>query len=317
LIHEGGFMSATRGATGPIFDIARALVGVDAVFGGHSHTIVTTRVGTLPVVVANNAGKGYIDMRMTLDSTLTPTFDARYVAIDTDAPNGYKAANPVSDPAVKAIVEAAKEEVGGKFKVVIGSASTNLTRVQDVRPYGESYLGNWACDVTRARVAADVGIQNNGGIRIDVPRGDITVGTVYTLMPFDNTICVFALSKVQLKGILEQAFNDEDKARNVTVGKGIQVSGIRVIYDSSLPSFARVVDITHSDGSPIGATEVVKAATNNFLATGGDGFLDFTKYPYTDTNILVRDALLDEVQRNGRIAAVMDRRIRNAAEPSR
>jgi 2',3'-cyclic-nucleotide 2'-phosphodiesterase / 3'-nucleotidase / 5'-nucleotidase len=314
LIHEGGSVSSKGIPTGPIFDIAKSLVGVDAVFGGHSHTIVNTKVGTLPVVIANNAGKGYIDMHMTLDARMMPRFDARYVAIDTDAPNGYKAASPVSDPAVKAIVAAAKEEVGGKFKEVIGSTPANLTRVQDVQPYGESYLGNWACDVTRAKVAADVGIQNNGGIRIDVPKGDITVGTVFTIMPFDNTICVFTLTKAQLMGILEQAFNDEDKAKNLTVGKGIQVSGIKVIYDSSLPSLSRVVDITHGGGSPIAATDVLKVATNNFLATGGDGFLDFAKYTYVDTNVLVRDAMLEDVRHNGRIAAVMDKRIQNAGK---
>jgi 2',3'-cyclic-nucleotide 2'-phosphodiesterase / 3'-nucleotidase / 5'-nucleotidase len=313
LIHEGGSVDSKGIAKGPLFDIARALVGVDAVFGGHSHTIVNTRVGAMPVVIANNAGKGYIDMKMTFDVGKAPRFAAEYVAIDTDKPNGYKAGTPVSDPPVKAIVEEAKKEVEGPFREVIGSAQKNLTRVQDVSPYGESYLGNWASDATKSAVTADVGIQNNGGIRIDVPKGDVTVGTIFTIMPFDNTICVFMLTKAQLKGVMEQAFNDEDKAKNIPPGKGIQVSGIKVVYDSSLPSFSRVVDITHGDGSPIAATETLKVATNNFLATGGDGFLDFAKYAFVDTNVLVRDAMIGDVRRNKGIVAVMDHRIGNAA----
>jgi 2',3'-cyclic-nucleotide 2'-phosphodiesterase / 3'-nucleotidase / 5'-nucleotidase len=314
LIHEGSNQSDKTNATGPIFDIANGLKGVDAVFGGHSHTIVTAKAANgVPVYIANNAGKGYIDAKMTIDPNGKVSFvdDASsYVAIDNTNANGYKAATPAVDADVKTIVDSAQKEVGPTFDEVIGTTSTTLTRIQDVQPSGESYLGNWSADVIRAKVKADVGFQNNGGIRIDIPKGNITVGSVYYLMPFDNEVCTVDMTKAQIKTVLEQAFMDG--------GKGIQLSGLKVTYDIARKSMDRVTNITRADGTSISDTEKLKVATNDFMMTGGDGFGGFVTAggavkgaPANDTHILVRDALIENVRDKKGIVASMDSRITN------
>lgn len=304
LIHEGDNLD---GKTGPIFDIANKLVGIDALFGGHSHSILNTTVNGMPVYIANNAGKGFIDAKMTVDSSKKVSFTGSYIDIYTDKPNGYKAASPLQNPEVKAIVDSAKAELGPVFSEKIGTASMDLNRIQTAIPYGESYLGNWSADVIRAKAGADVGAQNNGGIRIDVPKGDITVGTIYYIMPFDNELCVINMTKAQLKVILEQAFADG--------GKGIQISGIKVTYNSAKPSGSRVIDITRENGSAINDTEKLKVATNDFMATGGDGFGGFVdaggKDPSVNTHVLIRDALIEDVKAKGAITAVLNSRIVN------
>lgn len=35
---------------------------------------------------------------------------------------------------------------------------------------------------------ADISLQNGGGVRVDIAQGDITVGRIYTLLPFKNTL---------------------------------------------------------------------------------------------------------------------------------
>jgi 5''-nucleotidase/2'',3''-cyclic phosphodiesterase and related esterases len=303
LMHEGDNLD---GRTGPIFDIASKLVGVDAIFGGDSHSIVNTTANGMPVYVANNAGKGFIDSKMTVGTDGKVTFSGTYVDINTTNANGYKAPNPVLDPEVKAIVDAAKAEVGPTFDEVIGTSAIDLTRTQQDKPYGESYLGNWSTDVIRARANADVGIQNNGGLRIDIPYGNITVGTIYTLMPFDNELCVLSMTKAQVKVVLEQAFMDG--------GKGIQLSGLKIKYDSTKPSGSRVLDFTRADGTPIGDNETLKVATNDFMATGGDGFAGFKAVSYDNTHILIRDALIDDVRAKKTISTTLDGRIKNMAK---
>ncbi|MDF2882549.1 MAG: 2,3-cyclic-nucleotide 2-phosphodiesterase [Clostridiaceae bacterium] len=311
VIHEGSNQDLT---TGPVFDIANKLTNVNAVLGGHSHTKVqATAANGIPVVIANNAGKGFIDLKMSVDSSNKVSFlntSSSYTAIDTTAANGYKAANPVTDPDVMSIVKAANDELGPVFNVKIGSTSKNLTRTQDGTPYGESYLGNWSTDVIRQNAKADVGLQNNGGIRIDIPSGDITVGTIFYLMPFDNVVITVNMNKAQLTKVFEQAFADN--------GKGIQLSGVKVKYDMSKPSGSRVVSLTRADGSAISDSETLKVATNDFVGTGGDGFTEFTdpavKASYVDSHVLVRDILIDNVKANSGIVTSMDSRIENSVK---
>lgn len=304
LIHEG---DKGDGKTGPIFDIAGKLKGVDALFGGHSHTILNTTVNGMPVYIANNAGKGFIHSTMTVAADGKVSFAGEYVDIYTDKSNGYKAANPVVDANVKAIVDAAKAEVGPIFNEIIGAASQELNRTQMGAPYGESYLGNWNTDVMKSKAGADVAMQNNGGLRIDIPQGDITVGTIFSFMPFDIELCVFNMTKAQIKVVLEQAFMDG--------GKGIQIAGLKVSYDSARPSGSRVVDITRENGAAISDTEKLKVVTNDFLATGGDGFKGFVDAgTYENTHVLVRDALIENIKANHTITAAMNSRIANLAK---
>lgn len=302
LIHAG---DDRTGKAGPIFDITKQLIGVDAVFGGHSHTVVNAVAENgIPVYIANSSGKGYIHVQMTIING-KPNFIGNYVALDNA--NGYKTSNPIYDMEVQDIVDRAYDNLKPIFDEKIGFTDTNLTRTQNQSPYGESYLGNWVTDVMRKKVNADVALQNNGGIRIDIPKGDITVGTIFYLMPFDNTIVKIQMTKEQLKAALEQAFIDG--------GKGIQISGLKVKYNLSRPSGDRIVDISREDGRVISNTEKLVVATNDFMATGGDGFSALKDAggadPKNNTFILVRDALIEAVRNTGKIETLMNKRIIN------
>ncbi|MCX7694642.1 MAG: 5'-nucleotidase C-terminal domain-containing protein [Caloramator sp.] len=298
LIHEGNINDR-------IIGIANNLVGVDAVFGGHSHTILNTKASNgIPVYIANSSGKGYIHVKMTITDG-KPAFTGNYIALDNAS--GYKTTNPIYDADVQAIVDRAYNDLKPIFDVKIGFTDKSLTRTQKQSPYGESYLGNWVTDVMRKKLNADVAFQNNGGIRIDIPAGDITVGTIFYLMPFDNTLIKLEMTKTQLKAVLEQAFMDN--------GKGIQVSGLKVKYDPTRPSGDRVVDIVREDGKAIADAEKLVVVTNDFMATGGDGFTAFLSAggadPKNNTFILVRDALIEAVKETGKIETSMNNRIAN------
>ncbi len=300
LIHEG-ITPTSPYNSGPLLDIANQLTGVDAVLGGHSHVYAQlTASNGIPVVEGNCNGKGFIDLKLTraADGKLTFNTNNSYVAIDTTStayPYGYKAANPTVDAAVSQIVSDTKADEGPILNEVLGSVAIDLTRTQSSSPYGESLAGNWATDVTRAAGNADFGFQNNGGLRCDISHGPITMATLYTFMPFDNTVVTCDMTGNQIKTVLEQAVQDG--------GKGIQVSGLTFTYDPNLPSGSRILSINKNDGNSIDFNDQIqtyKVATNNFMAGGGDGFAAFTRAAnMIDTNILIRDALANAIKTAG------------------
>lgn len=297
LVHEG---DNNDNSTGPIFDMANKLNNVDAIFGGHTHTKVcaTSSNTKIPVFIGNSSGKGYINAKFTLTDDKqvkfeNPTYENSYVPLDNET--GYKAINPKVNLEIEKMVKKADEKTNPITQEIIGSnTDKELTRIQQGAPYGASILGNWASDVTRKAADAEIGFQNNGGLRIDIPTGDITVGTMWKFMPFDNTVYKLKMKKSDIKAVLEQAVGDG--------GKGIQISGIKFTYDSNNPSGNRVIDITRENGAVISDSEVLSAGVPDFLAAGGDGFKAFINCggsdPANDTHIVIRDAFINWCKNN-------------------
>ncbi|MFL0248761.1 bifunctional metallophosphatase/5'-nucleotidase, partial [Candidatus Clostridium stratigraminis] len=329
-IHEGNdTTNAANGPiTGPIATIADGLVGsVNAVFAGHSHTEVHALSSKgMPIYIAKSNGKGLIDVKMTVSSTGAVTFPtpsaSDYIALDTTNANGYKIGNPnlkpgdsgyvagtpIQDSATKAIVDAANVQLGPTFNEVIGTIPADLGKNgfdANNNPI-ESQLGNWASDAVKNSAKADIGVANNGGLRTNFSKGNVTVGQVFNFMPFDNEINTVKVNYAQLKAILEQAVMDG--------GKGIQISGIKFYYDLSRPNLDRVVKITKENGEPI--TGTLTLAGPDFVLTGGDGFTAFNDAAVkatldTTKHVLARDAFIADIRANKTIKVVMDSRLVN------
>ncbi|MCP4071525.1 MAG: bifunctional NAD pyrophosphatase/5'-nucleotidase, partial [Hyphomicrobiales bacterium] len=114
---------------------------------------------------------------------------------------------------------------------------------------------------------ADMALHNAGGIRIDIPAGDLTVGTVYTLMPFGNTLFVLELTGKEVKTVLESGLSKGG-------GAFPNVAGIRYTADKTKPE--QLVSVEIKNGS-VGWTAlddntVYRMVTNSYIAGGGDGY---------------------------------------------
>ena len=320
-VHEGG---------DALPKFVSKLSGVNAVFGGHSHSKLDTVVKDadnkdVPTIIAKNNGQAYVDLQMTVNADKTVSFSKdNYKELKMDA------TTPI-DSEVKTIVDEAYKNLAPTFDEVIGKTTKNFTKDQSDQPYGESQLGNWMADVVKAKGEAEVGVVNNGGIRLSpIVAGDIKVGTIFNLMPFDNTICTVKMTGAQLKILLEQALQDN--------GKGIQVSGIKFTYDMSKQGYVpadtktgkqevmgqRIVKLTKEDGTAIKDTDTIKVAAPDFLATGGDTFTVFVDYKnikdtFEDLSLtkgqdyLVRNALISDVRAKKTIAATLGNRIVNGS----
>jgi 2',3'-cyclic-nucleotide 2'-phosphodiesterase/3'-nucleotidase len=168
---------------------------------------------------------------------------------------------------------------------VVGHVSSDLTRSRQ----GESAVGDWVADAMRDTARVDIAFQNAGGLRADVAAGDLTVGDVFEVIPFDNTVVTVTLTGAQVLETLEQG---------VSPTNCVQLSGLKLVYDPQKPRGQRVVSATLPGGKPIDPAARYKVATNDFMAQGGDGFTTFAKGPdLVDTGILVRESIQAYVAR--------------------
>jgi 2',3'-cyclic-nucleotide 2'-phosphodiesterase (5'-nucleotidase family) len=111
---------------------------------------------------------------------------------------------------------------------------------------------------------ADVAIHNTlGGIRDDLPAGEITYGDVYEMFPFDNRIVHLQFSGKDLHAIVANQLSNSRWRANF--------SGVRVFAECS--GGALVTRIEFRDGEELQDDDQLLVVTNDFLVAGGDDVL--------------------------------------------
>ena len=241
------------------FRLARALAArtdggrVDAIFGGHTHQGVTAIVDGIPVLQAYDNARAFSKLELEVDDKGKPT--GHFVA---HAPERIKA-DVAPDPAVAAAVASDLQEVETMKSRKVGVTLQSVFR----RAYrAESPLGNLVADEIRRATHADVGLTNGGGLRADLPPGELTYGALFEALPFDNRLATLTLPARALKDLL---------ARNFSHDKGIlSVSGIRA--RARCEGGAIAVDLLRGDGQAIADDAKLVVGTTDFLANGGDDF---------------------------------------------
>lgn len=182
-------------------------------------------------------------------------------------------------------------------KKIATKTSEELKRLNNLGPgpiIAESML--W-------KTNSDVAIMNPGGVRIDLPAGDISVAQVYELQPFGNTLMTMTLSGDELVKALE----DMTDFCIATYGKKQEtayayVAGTKFTLNVNNDAGKRVADVQvkKADGSyaPIEAGKKYKVVVNNFMGGGGDKNFTLGKLPADrkyDTGIIDSEAMLDYV----------------------
>ena len=284
LTHLGAAQdSKTNVITGEAADLANAVVGVDGIIAAHTHQPVSGKVNNIPIVEGYYNGRSLAKLSVNLD------INNKVVGITPSRDDLYKrVADLKADPAVKAIVDNYNEELKPILDEVVGSTDKDLTHDKDKA--GVSLLGQWTSDVMKAKAGTQIGITNGGGLRIPlIPKGDITMGKMYELMPFDNTLVKMELKGSDLKRVLENAIG------NTSIGWG-EFTGVKVYYDINKPLGSRILGMYMEDGTKVDMDKYYTVVTNDFMATGGDGY-DFTGAKnVVDTGIPIREALVENLK---------------------
>lgn len=166
--------------------IAGAVPGIDLVVGGHSHTelkeplLVASGGRKVPVVQAFRYGErvGIVDFEWDAESRTARGFKGRLVKVDP-------ATMPNAGDVKELVLQWQKrtEEAAG-VATVIGRTASKLSREK-------------LCDrlerIFAETLGADFGYQNLSGVRDDIEAGEIRVGDVWNVLPFENTLVTIRL----------------------------------------------------------------------------------------------------------------------------
>ena len=261
--------------------IATEATGVDVIVGGHSHTPLSntsdraagpypTMINGVAIVQAYAYGK-YL-------GALNVTFDDDGKLLAAEGEPILLDASVAEDPAVKArVTEAAQplEEIRNK---VVASAASAIDAGRESCRAGECQMGNLVADAMLERVAdqgVTIAITNGGGLRASIDAGDVTMGEVLTVLPFQNTLSTFEISGQGIIDALENGVSQvEDGA-----GRFPQVSGLSFTWDPTQPPMeGRIVEVSvaSEDGYvPIDPAATYLVVTNNYVRNGGDGYKIF------------------------------------------
>lgn len=127
--------------------------------------------------------------------------------------------------------------------------------------HADGDLSNWIVDHIADDVArttgkrVDVAIMNSGGIRVDMPEGDVILDDIVSMFPFRNHLCYVALEGRDLQAIFDF----------MASGMVQPVSGVKLVVDSGR------IDTLLVGGSAIDPDRIYGVATIDFLLDGGDG----------------------------------------------
>lgn len=189
-----------------------------------------------------------------------------------------------------------RNSIVAKTARVVMAAQPEMARVKDVigystramsATYPESALSNWFIDILMRKTEqlsgkkVHIGITNFGGIRVDMPQGDIILDDMLSMFPFKNYLAYVEHTGKQIRTILEGMAADRFQV----------LGGVKVVSDGG-----KLVSV-EIDGEPLDDEKVYGMATISFLLTGGDGLsleenaLSVTVYE----DVPIIDAVLEHV----------------------
>lgn len=261
--------------------VAAQTTGVDVIVGGHSHTLLSntsdrasgpypTMVNGVAIVQAYAYGKFLGELNVTFD-------DAGNLTAAVGEPLVMDASVTEDGDTVARIADLASplDEVRNK---VIASATAPIEGSRDICRVQECAMGNLVADAMLERVAdqgVQVAIANSGGLRASIDAGEVTMGEVLTVLPFQNTLATFQISGAGLMAALENGVSQVEEV----AGRFPQVAGLTFTWDpTGVPNESRIVEVmvASEDGwAPIDPQATYLAVTNNYVRGGGDGYRMF------------------------------------------
>jgi 2',3'-cyclic-nucleotide 2'-phosphodiesterase (5'-nucleotidase family) len=283
--------------------VAAKISNVNLIIGGHSHTVLTKPdfVNGIPIVqtgnYGNNVGKEVVEFVATPTGAKIVGFRYNLIPITDSLPE---------DPTIKALIAPYNDEVTKKMSVVIGEALVDLDGERANVRSKETNLGDFIADWMKAISGTDIAITNSGGIRASIPKGPITVGSVYTTIPFDNLLVKLELTGKQITAALENGFSMVETAQ----GRFPQISGITVKVNLKNAPNSRVVEVL-VNGKTIELDKVYTVAVLDFMAAGGDGYTAMTQAKSSKwvTGNWMRDDLVDYIKAHPEVNVTVDGRI--------
>jgi len=261
--------------------IAAETTGIDVIVGGHSHTLLSntnerakgpypTMVGSTAIVSSYAYGKFLGELNVTFN-------DAGEIISAVGEPISLDG-TVAEDADTKARISELAAPLEEIRQNVVASSSAMIVGARDICRAQECEMGNLVADAMLDRVkdqGAMIAIANSGGLRASIDAGDVTMGEVLTVLPFQNTLSTFEVSGQTVIDALENGVSDVENG----AGRFPQVAGMKFTWDSSkAPGDGRITEVLVNDGGTFVAIDPAKTyllVSNNYVRGGGDGYKMF------------------------------------------
>lgn len=275
-------------------DLAMASRDIDVIIGAHTHVNIENGVyfdnqnGQRVLVTQTGAKAAPIGL---LQIAMKPgsTYDNCHYSVDSIVcskihPEDYDLTGFGQE--MEDLVAPFREQLQEQMNVRLATAPESLTRGRT-----QSTLGNFTADAYLAigqqltGRQIDCSIMNNGGLRSDLPAGDVSIGTMFNIFPFENTIVVLDLPGSELEKLIQS-----NAGRKLDCWSGTQIT-LAMDGDRCYASDIKV------GGQPIDPARTYTICTIDYLAEGNSGMSALTRCTdRLNTGILIRDAMIDYVR---------------------
>jgi len=261
--------------------LAESVDGIDVIVGGHSHTkldeaeVFNEDSEPTLVVQANEYSNylGRLDLSFDDEGVLASWSDNLIDLNEQDEHGQYVIED---DQEAAELLTSLSGPIDELKQQIVGKSDVFLDGERDSVRTRETNLGNLVTDGMLAKAqefikSTTIAIQNGGGIRASIDKGDISLGDVLTTMPFGNTLVTLDLTGNEIIASLENGVSQVEEG----AGRFPQVSGLKYSFNRSLPVGERIIDVyveTENGFEPIQADKTYTVATNAYMADGGDGY---------------------------------------------
>lgn len=221
----------------------------------------------------------------------------------------------------KEIVDNAVKEVVGTTKVLL-EANDKQCRYKEcnaVNLMADAFL-NYYTDrssvVAKAWSIVNAAVVNGGIARDSIEqKSNVTLGDVLGAMPYDSDLVLMNMTGRDLMKMFEFGVTNFTWWPDLN-GRFLQGSGIRVVYNFSMPSGCRIVSLQVLCAncsvpiySEVMENETYSIVTTTFIANGGDGFKFDKSVKWKTEGVSAMDALLGYIKKTSPIKTPQEGRI--------
>ncbi len=185
------------------------------------------------------------------------------IALKLIAP--YK--NKMKDEMEEVLIVSENEAVKGDPEGTLGNVVSDIVLKQ----------GNIYCE--RGHIEkADICLLNNGGLRTTLPKGAITTGKIFELMPFENELVILTLSGKKTLSMFNY----------IAFQSGMPMAGAKMTIKKGKATNILINNIA------IDTSRSYRVITSDYLSNGGDKMNFFSKPEKTEAiNHKIRDGIIE------------------------
>ncbi|WHZ35954.1 bifunctional UDP-sugar hydrolase/5'-nucleotidase [Sagittula sp. MA-2] len=256
--------------------VAENTTGVDVIVGGHDNSLLSNTQegakGPYPVMVGDTAiVQAYAYGKFL--GELNVVFDDEGVITEAKGEPILLDGSVAEEEGTKARIAEAAAPLDEIRNEVVAETSDAIEGDRSVCRAVECPMGNLVADAMLDRVkdqGIEVAIANGGGLRASIDAGEVTMGEVLTVLPFQNTLSTFQVTGATLVEALENGVSQMEDGG----GRFPQVAGISFTVDPSAEPGSRISEVMVG-GEPIDPEKTYGVVSNNYVRNGGDGYKMF------------------------------------------